>query len=83
MTEGGIAIGQAFGMPLELLDIKQMAMVYFGSGIAGAVLYLKKSPLPSITRKLTEDDDDVSRPVHPYTPGDPLEFIEKPKEPPK
>jgi len=75
-TQGGLGLGYAMGMGTELLDIKQMGLVFLGSGMGGAILYLKQSPLPSIKRELTPDDDVH---IHPHVPGDPLQFIQKPK----
>lgn len=63
----GLAMGQAIGIAVQVMDLKQLGTVFVASGISGALAYLKQSPLPSIERKIVE--------------GDPTEFItrDKPK----
>lgn len=43
----GISAGQALGIDIAKLDIKQLAFVSVLGGIVGCCAYLKQSPVPS------------------------------------
>lgn len=40
------ALAPTVGIAIAPLDLKQMAVVFLGSGVFGAMAYLKQSPLP-------------------------------------
>lgn len=48
-TDQGLSFAHRMGVDVPLLNLKAMGIVFFFSGLSGAALYLKQSPLPPIS----------------------------------
>jgi hypothetical protein len=42
----GTALANSVGLPIAVMDLKQLVVVFLASGLYGAIGYLKQSPLP-------------------------------------
>lgn len=56
-TDQGLSLARRVGMNVQDLDWKTFGVLFLTSGFSGAMLYLKKSPLPQIEKDRDEKDE--------------------------
>lgn len=53
----GIAMANTVGIYIPVLDWKALGIIFLSSGVSGALMYLKQSPVPCDNDRGDEDDD--------------------------